>query len=390
MKLCRLLIPPIAVILWMGAVVAANPSLSEAQEPMKDPIKCVKRAGDLEPPREALPSLRAEGGRKPIFFRAPKGKPVCPEGEVPITAFPSERHFIKGNPLIGSFAAPGPAHALPGEFVNRNLLLPFDQVYWKRGGKSTRPVSKSMSDSSDPPCNGVAWFGSCFFYASSAEQRAADGGGMTFTIEAPIVDNSGDDGGHSVGEIAVMGPGSAAGSLDDVEMGFSVSPDQFGDSRPHLFIYHWVNGAETCYNTCGWNQYSNTYSPGMDLTPFVGQNVYIGWVHYRSAWWGWFNDQWLGYINDSEWTGTFTQTAQIQWYAEVASNNGIPPKTQMGNGEFPSKSTAASMATLCDVDAKAWVCFYRDLQSAGATRISYYDLLNHTSFGAVRYGGPGQ
>jgi hypothetical protein len=35
-------------------------------------------------------------------------------------------------------------------------------------------------------------------------------------------------------------------------------------------------------------------------------------------------------------------------------------------------------------------CFYRDLQSAGATRINYYDILIHTSFGAVRYGGPGQ
>jgi hypothetical protein len=48
------------------------------------------------------------------------------------------------------------------------------------------------------------------------------------------------------------------------------------------------------------------------------------------------------------------------------------------------------METLCDVDAAAWVCFYRDVQSTGATRVNYYDILNHTAFGAVRYGGPGQ
>jgi hypothetical protein len=62
----------------------------------------------------------------------------------------------------------------------------------------------------------------------------------------------------------------------------------------------------------------------------------------------------------------------------------------MGNGEFPSNKTAASMATLCDVDAKPWVCLYRDLQATGVQHVSYYDILNHTSFGAVRYGGPGQ
>jgi hypothetical protein len=187
-----------------------------------------------------------------------------------------------------------------------------------------------------------------------------------------------------------MGPGTAGVSLDDVEIGFSVSPDQWGDTHPHLFVYHFNDGAETCYNTCDWNQVSSTYSPGMDLSPLVGQHVYVGWVQYRGAWWAWFNDQWLGYIKNSAWSTTFLKTAQIQWYGEVASNNGIPPKTQMGNGELPAKTTAASMSTLCDVDAAAWVCFYRDLQTAGATRTSYYDMQNHTSFGAVRYGGPGQ
>jgi PadR family transcriptional regulator PadR len=41
-----------------------------------------------------------------------------------------------------------------------------------------------------------------------------------------------------------------------------------------------------------------------------------------------------------------------------------------------------------DVDAKAWVCFYRDLQATGVQHVSYYDILNHTSFGTVRYGSP--
>jgi hypothetical protein len=76
---------------------------------------------------------------------------------------------------------------------------------------------------------------------------------------------------------------------------------------------------------------------------------------------------------------------------EVLSSNGIPPQTQMGNGQFPSSTSAASMSTLCDVDAVAWVCWYRDLQTLVPTppNPKYYDI-EHTGFGATRYGGPGQ
>jgi hypothetical protein len=392
MKRRGLFIFTIAILVWLSAFLAPRLVLAAPQERPKGDVKCMKRTAELEPPRDVMPSLRGLGGREEQIEPARKLKPVCPNGEVPIT--PSDpRHFIKGNPLLGPYAQPGPPHPLPGDFVNKNLLLPFDQVYWKREGSTAQPNSKSVNGSGDPPCNGVAWFGSCFFYGTASEQRVADGGGMTLEIEAPsvVLDGGADDSGHSIGEIAVMSPGIAGGSLDDVEMGFSVAPNQWGDSHSHLFVYHWINGGETCYNTCDWNQVSSTYYPGMDLTPLVGQHVYIGWVQFRGAWWAWFNDQWLGYIKDSVWTSpTFTGTAQIQWYGEVASNNGIPPKTQMGNGEFPAKTTAASMATLCDVDAKAWVCFYRDLQATGATHVSYYNIVNHTSFGAVRYGGPGQ
>jgi hypothetical protein len=380
----RTLLDLLLITVCLSALASANSAV--AQEPPRGAIRCMKREPAAAPPRPVLPSLRPVAGKGQQHETVQKLQPVCPEGEVPVPVAPSNQHFIKGNPLLRPYAAPGPAQPLPGDFVNHNLLQPFDQVYWKRDGKPAPSASKPVHGSGDPPCNGMSWFGSCFYYASAAEQRVADGGGMTLQIEAPAVVGDG----HSIGEIAVMGPGAAGGSLDDVEMGFSVAPSQWGDNLSHLFVYHWNDGNETCYNTCNWTQYSSTYYPGMDLTPLVGKFVYIGWVQYRGAWWAWFNDQWLGYITNSAWTNTFLQTAQIHWYGEVASDNGIPPQTQMGNGQFPTKTTAAGMTTLCDVNAKAWVCYYRDTQSAGATVVNYYDMANHTSFGAVRYGGPGQ
>ena len=386
-SVCVGLLLVVTFVLAVAAPAVSQSAVSQS-EAMAREFKCEKRQADLKPPRIEMPFRRAFRGKQQEF-KARQIKPLCPEGEVPVIVAPIKGHFPKGNPMLGNYAAPGPVHALPKELVN-HLLLPFDQVYWKREGGNAQTPARSATGTGDPPCDGVAWFGSCFYYGSASEMRVADGGGMTFTIESPVVDNSG-SGGHSIGEIAVAGAGTAGGSLDDVEMGFSVSQDQFGDSHPHLFVYHWINGAETCYShsgdLCGWNQYSSTYSPYMDLSGLVGANVYIGWVHWNGAWWGWFNDQWLGYFLDSEWSGSFTRTAQIQWYGEVSSNNGIPP---MGNGQFPANPTAALMETLCDVDAQAWVCWYRDLQATGATRTSYYDVLNHVSFGAVRYGGPGQ
>jgi Neprosin len=97
----------------------------------------------------------------------------------------------------------------------------------------------------------------------------------------------------------------------------------------------------------------------------------------------------MGYFPGSEWNGQYTKTSLIQWFGEVESENGIPPQTQMGNGQFPSSASAASMATLCDVDAKAWVCWYRDKQSLNRTVPNYFDI-SRVAFGAARYGGLGQ
>jgi hypothetical protein len=56
----------------------------------------------------------------------------------------------------------------------------------------------------------------------------------------------------------------------------------------------------------------------------------------------------------------------IQRFGEVSSENGAPPKTQMGDGILPPLPKAAHMLTLCDLDAAAWICWYRDQQSLTA------------------------
>jgi len=400
MKLCERLSGPslaiavrplLTVVLWLPALISARPLVASAQDAAGANFTCQVRSLAAVPP-PAPPSLPPTLRQLAVGsqgYAAPEMKPLCAEGQVPVP-IGDPRYFHKGNPLIGPYAARGPEHALPGEFVKSNLLRTFDQVYGKSSSSSAPPRPESTALPPAPACNGVAWFNACYFYANAAEiPTSLDGGGLTLEIVAPLVDGD-NASGHSIGEIAVEGTGNAGSTLNDVEMGFSVAPNQWGNNNPHLFVYHFIDGAETCYDTCDWNQYSSTYFPGMDISTLDGQQVYLGWVQYQGAWWAWFNGQWLGYINNSVWTNNFTQTALIQWYGEIAVVDNFPPRSQMGNGQFSAATTAANMSTLCTVNAGIWECDYSDLQSAGATQISYYDILNHTNFGAIRYGGPGE
>jgi neprosin-like protein len=377
----------VAVALGAAQFVAVSSSRAEAAQPG---FTCVARAATLKVPRVNLLALRGYRGESQILPKARRLSPVCKAGQVPLAVAKfrgNNPRFGKGNPLIGNYSGGGAGFAAMrgealGAFVRRNLIMPFDQVYWKRNNRSSARAPKAP----DPPgCNGVMTSGSCYYYGSAAISLTADGAGMTEQIERPAYVNTGGGAGHTLNEISVQG-GPSDGNI--VELGWSVSTDQFGDADPHMFIFHWINWAPTCYNTCGWNQVSATYFPGMNLSALVGQNVYIGYVHNNGAWWAWFNDQWLGYFLDAEWGGAYTQNDISQHFGEVSSANGIPPQTAMGDGQFPASAAAANMATLCSVDATAWVCWYRDNQALGATHPAYYDILR-TGYGAVRYGGPG-
>jgi hypothetical protein len=352
---------------------------STAQAQQQDqPVECVKRAATATPPRHPAGPRRApsrKGGGE--YQKAqPAMKPVCPEGEVPVVK-EMQPQVPKGNPLLRPSTQPTPGAVRPGEF------RPFREIYRSRTGAAP-PSPPPPTPPPAPPCGGVIAFGTCYYYGSAALNRRADGGGMTMSVNRPAYDNSGGEG-HSLDEIAVQG-GANNGNI--VELGWWVSSEQNGDADSHIFVFHWKDGKQTCYNGCGWKQYSSTYFPGQNIKALIGREVYIGYVYYEGNWWAWFDDQWLGYFPGTEWDNSYTKSALLQWFGEVASANGVPPRTQMGDGVLPPAERAAHMFTLCDVDAKAWICWYRDQQALSVTVPKYYNI-QRVGFGDTRYGGPG-
>lgn len=371
--------------LVIGARTEATLSHLEAPAPQQargQEYKCVPRATTAQPPARLSPMLRSGGKVYEKEYRPIGLPPVCPAGQAAVPTDTS--HFFakapKGNPLLGPMTDEKEFERDPGAAVRRSVRS-FKEVYTRKQHHYSPAL---LSPNPPPACDGVPSFGSCYYYGSAAFTRTADGGGMTMAIKRPTYVSTGGSG-HTLDELAVQG---GPGNGNIIELGWNVSSDQYGDTNTHLFVFHWKDWVGTCYDGCGWQQYSGTYFPGMSLNKIVGREVYIGYVYYQGNWWAWFDNQWLGYFPGSEWSGAYTKSELIQWFGEVSSSNGVPPQTDMGDGLFPASASAATNYTLCDVDAHAWVCWYRDMQSLHATKPADYDI-SRTGFGRVRYGGPG-
>jgi hypothetical protein len=341
-----------AIAAAMGlAVVVPGPVLASATRTAiataSSKVTCVKRAAVTPPPLGVLKRAAAPGHATQPVPAAPTVKAVCLAGQVPV---------VKG-------LAQQVAHAA----LAGNRVL---------SGSAAAQAAAAVK------CAGTAEQNSCYYWASATDLRTDHGGGFTMKIEKPSVAKTATlAAGHSLEEMSVQA-GSNFGNI--IEIGSIVNSDK---ADPELFVFHWINGKPTCYDLCGYHQYSNTYYPDMDLSALVGKSVYSGYVYYKGRWWAWFNGQWLGWFPGSLWKGKFGVSQEIQWFGEVSATR-FPPRTQMGNGRFAGNAAAAPLSTMCDVNVAAWRCYYYNQQRLFASDSKFYTI-KATGFGAVRVGGPG-
>ncbi|MEV6345250.1 neprosin family prolyl endopeptidase [Actinoplanes sp. NPDC051851] len=211
-----------------------------------------------------------------------------------------------------------------------------------------------------------------FSYNVGTQIAATDGAYGNFTIAKPVLD-SGDY--HTLAELAVQ----SSDSRQIVEVGWNVDRVVNGDDDPHLFVYHWVNGVSTCYNGCGFVQYSSNIHPGDTLPRDTAKR--IGIQYDGSAWWIAYDTEWVGYYPASRWNGTFTRTGVVQTFGEVAASS-TDPCTEMGNGRHGESDTAA---------AKVGSITYLNgptVDMTVRTTSDYYDVAK-LSGRTFRYGGAG-
>lgn len=175
-----------------------------------------------------------------------------------------------------------------------------------------------------------------YHYASGFQYAESDGTYANLVIGKPYLAR---EDYHSLAEIAVQ----SADGKQIVEVGWTVDRGVNGDEDPHLFVYHWVDGKESCYNGCGFKQYSKTVVPG-DTVP-AGVAKRFGIQYYNGAWWIAYDSEWVGYFPGDLWGNDYTQSGLIQWFGEVAAAS-IKPCTDMGTGEDELDAGAARVGSI--------------------------------------------
>ena len=246
------------------------------------------------------------------------------------------------------------------------------------GAVPAAPPSPEPTSSTDPTCEEKG--DPCFLYDGAQQAAETDGVYVNVSIGKPTLDKADY---HSLGEIAVQSneDGDPTPAADAVEVGWTVDRQVNGDDDPHLFVYHWIKHQGTCYNGCGFVQYSKNLKPGDTLS--YGVIKKFGIQYFNGAWWIAFDSEWIGYFPEQLWNDQdikFSSTDYVQVYGEVAGPT-LTPCSAMGTGAAGDTSAGAYMASISYLNGPA--------VAPGFPKVaSFYPM---TVFGTrtFRYGGSG-
>jgi hypothetical protein len=287
-------------------------------------------------------------------------------GAIPPTAIAAAAPAKAAEPVISVPTPPSPTKA-DRQTTGKTGLKGYP------GASATAKVKSALS-------GGVSPLSLTYLYAGANQSSLTETSVVANVGVANPTLSAGDF--HTLGEVAVT----SADQQQVVEVGWTRDPNTFADSKPRLFVYHWVNGVPTCYNGCGWVAYSGaSIAVGADLTSAVGTEKSFGIIYSGGNWWVLYNGGYIGYFPGTLWTSpTFTTINQVKLFGEVAANSAAPC-TDMGNGNLASSASATR--------------FYATTYSSGSggvnlstfnTNPSYYSAaLVSPSVRTFRWGGPG-
>jgi hypothetical protein len=283
---------------------------------------------------------------------------------------------------------------LRGSFVALVAALLCAQFSADPVGASSRHTSQaihvSYAPKGHPPVieagrvttnSGTCEDGACYYWATMADSGfTATGASISITQNHPKVATQDY---HSLAELAVE----SSDGRQIVEIGWIVAPDVNGDSRTHLFVYHWVNGSGSCYNGCGFVSTSTKYTPG-GLVKVGTVGTYA--IHYSTGkWMLTYDGVKLGYFPESLWSGQFKSIGLVQAFGEVASSSATRPRSQMGNGVEGTSSKAADLTKFSLIGANTTPTLsYSTIGAPAVYKIGHYTP-TCTASCQMAFGGPG-
>ncbi|BCJ44003.1 hypothetical protein GCM10010168_68060 [Actinoplanes ianthinogenes] len=337
----------------IGAIGVAS-TLNAGAEQIPDAIAPAAAPAAVTPP-EILPwgerPQRVRRGRDGATSRSLKTAGLSVAAPDAGADHPEPEYAPKGRTARGTFLKSAKTNVVPPE---PSASTP----------STADPTPSASPTSSAPTVN--------FHYNVGSQAAVTDGVYANLTINKPVLDKSDY---HTLAEIAVQ----SADGKQIVEVGWNVDRVVNGDDDPHLFVYHWVNRETSCYNGCGFVQYSKTAIAGDTLPMDTAKR--FGIQYFNGAWWIAYDTEWVGYFPVKLWGDVdFSKSGLVQVFGEVAAASG-KPCTQMGNGKPSTDGTAARIGSLAYLNGPAVEMFVRSTSE-------YYNVtaLSNRTF---RYGGPG-
>lgn len=148
----------------------------------------------------------------------------------------------------------------------------------------------------------------------------------------------------------------------DIELGWLVSPANYHNDYPHLFVFFRRPSGGPCEEGipretkvpyCPSNDYINLqskYFPGMTM-PGKPAFFAVGYNSQTNYWYIQYQDQYFGKMNGNWWSGgnplfTFSGGDTAFWYGEVYFPKASYVCTPMGNGRYGSLAKAATISDM--------------------------------------------
>jgi hypothetical protein len=216
-----------------------------------------------------------------------------------------------------------------------------------------------------------------FFYAGVKLQGKAQGASVKLSQHRPMLAPSDY---HSLAELAAI----SDDGKEIVEVGWTVDR-AYGGKLPRLFVYHWVDGAQTCYNDCGFVQVSRNVRPGNAVK--IGSYGTYKIVHAQNKWWIYYNGEKIGYFADWLWGDRYTELGWAYAFGEVAVSSSTTC-TDMGNGVSGKKSGSARIKSFGMVDGSVKnISTYSDEYTGYSLKLATNSIFAYNR--DARFGGPG-
>lgn len=233
--------------------------------------------------------------------------------------------------------------------------IPFSTV--ASDASAAEPEVKTITQAASPAPKCGEDKGHCYVTAQQKlETPYAHGIGGLFT-EPRSLESIG-AGNWTVGQLSLRSRGLLLNKY--IEYGWMVSPRNYHDSRPHLFItlrfYPELGACTIGIPNLDPNKGERACPDGVYVARPASRRIgdavgdrngpqlyHLGYYTGNKAWWVQYGNEWLGYVNESYFGGAgFAKGNDLEWFGELAFDSGSCQP--MGNGRYASDPRSASIS----------------------------------------------